>query len=263
MKRIYVLYGILLVCMVALLVVTVRRYNVTEMIESDTLDYFKTLSFIHKTLEPEVYLEVGVDNGYSINLTLPKTHAIGVDPVRIPNLKLNDNVVFYKMESDKFFADKTIMKKEFFDKKANVSFIDGMHLYEYVLRDFINVEKVSYPDSIILLHDTLPISEEISRRLPEWDGGAWTGDVYKIIPILKKYRPDLDIKIINAEPSGLCVVSNLNPASKVLEENYDKIIKEFKDYSYDEIVEFEKKNFELIEPSVQNVKKLLKNFVNN
>ena len=133
-----------------------------------------------------------------------------------------------------------------------------MHLYEYVLRDFINAEKVSYPNSIILLHDTLPISEDASKRKQNWNGEMWTGDVYKIVPILKKYRPDLDIKIIDSDPSGLCVVSHLDPNSKILEDNYDKIIKEFKDYSYEEIVKFEEQNIKLVKPTEKNVKKLLK-----
>ena len=258
MKRIYFLYGILAVCLAFWGFMFFKSYYESKITCEFSHDYFGTLSYIHKTLKPEVYLEIGVDNGTSINLTHPETHAIGIDPVRKPKLKLNDNVTFYKMESDKFFADKAIMKKEFSQKKANMSFIDGMHLYEYVLRDFINVEKVSNPNSVVFLHDTLPVSKEMSKRMEKWDGRAWTGDVYKIIPILKKYRPDLDVKIINSEPSGLCIVSNLDPNSKILEENYDKIIKEFKNYSYEDIVEFEKQNFKLIKPTEKNLKKLLK-----
>ncbi len=31
----------------------------------------------------------------------------------------------------------------------------------------------------------------------------WTGDVWKLIPILQRYRPDLQLTLFDAPPSGL------------------------------------------------------------
>jgi hypothetical protein len=51
--------------------------------------------------------------------------------------------------------------------------------------------------------------------------------VWRVIPALKKYRPDLRIHTIAASPTGLCVVRGLDPASRVISETYDAIVKEF------------------------------------
>ena len=51
--------------------------------------------------------------------------------------------------------------------------------------------------------------------------------MWRVIPALKKYRPDLRIHTIAAFPTGLCVVRGLDPASRVIAENYDAIAKEF------------------------------------
>lgn len=209
-------------------------------------NYFQVLSEVHNIIKPDIYLEIGVDQGRSINLTKENTRAIGIDPAKQP--EINNNVIYYNTTSDKFFADKKILNKEFKDKKIDLAFIDGMHLFEYVLRDFINVEKNSNPNSVIVLHDTIPISKETCVRKSKWNGEVWTGDVYKIIPVLKKYRPDLELKILDVSPSGLCFISNLNPQSTVLEENYSKIVDEYMNYSYEQMVETLKKDFHIYKP---------------
>ena len=43
-------------------------------------------------------------------------------------------------------------------------FIDGLHLFEQVLRDLINVERHSTTDTVVLLHDCLPLDEVTSGR---------------------------------------------------------------------------------------------------
>lgn len=50
--------------------------------------------------------------------------------------------------------------------------------------------------------------------------GYWIGDVWKVIPILRKYRKDLKIHFIDCPPTGVVMISNLDPASSFLETGY-------------------------------------------
>jgi hypothetical protein len=62
----------------------------------------------------------------------------------------------------------------------------------------------------------------------------WSGDVWKVVVLLKKHRPDLAIHIIAAPPTGVCVVRNLDPASRFLAEHHERLCAELMalDYSY-------------------------------
>jgi hypothetical protein len=62
----------------------------------------------------------------------------------------------------------------------------------------------------------------------------WTGDVWKVVAILKKYRPDLLVTPVNCPPTGLVLVSNLNPKSTVLEDHYTQIVAEFRSIADEE-----------------------------
>jgi hypothetical protein len=103
------------------------------------------------------------------------------------------------------------------------AFIDGMHLVEYALRDFINCEERSHPGGLIALDDVLPYADEIAHREPL--PGDWTGDVWKLWPILAEWRPDLKITMVDVEPTGLMVVQGLDPVDgpRRLRNNYDAI----------------------------------------
>lgn len=67
--------------------------------------------------------------------------------------------------------------------KLSVSFLGGMHLFEYLLRDFIGTEKNSTKNSIILLHDCCSFDHTMTTRdlecIPRF---AWTGDVLDCKP---------------------------------------------------------------------------------
>ena len=56
-------------------------------------------------------------------------------------------------------------------------------------------------------------------------GGWWTGDVWRTIVALKKMRPDLKIVALDAAPTGLIVITNLNSARPASYAEYDRISK--------------------------------------
>lgn len=114
-----------------------------------------------------------------------------------------------------------------------LAFIDGMHLFEFALRDFINLEKYSTPASTILIHDGYPQDRVSSAR--ERATNIWSGDVWKLLVCLKKYRPELQIATADVPPTGLSVVRNLNPDSTVLSQNLEKICAEFIPWEYDDM----------------------------
>ncbi len=194
------------------------------------------LSEIHNILKPKLYLEIGIRDGFSLTCANDETDIIAVDPNPIIAYKLPSKTKIYKETSDDFFKLHDI--KSIYNQETDLAFIDGMHLFDFVLRDFINVEKNSKKDSVILLHDTIPIDAPSATRIStEKNLKYWSGDVYKIMLILKEFRPDLELINLNVPKTGLCIVKNLNPNSTVLKDNYDKTIEKYMNYSFDYIQE--------------------------
>lgn len=187
-------------------------------------DYFQILARIHEYVKPATYLEIGIENGYSFKIVRPETLALGVDPNPRIRKALASNQRVYAQTSDDFFAQHDV-KSELGGKTLDLGFIDGMHQFEYALRDFINMEKYCRPDSIILIHDVYPIDALSAAR--ERASFFWSGDIWRLILALKKYRPDLSVNLIGARPTGLAIVQNLDPNSTVLAERQDEIIAEY------------------------------------
>ncbi|BAQ63332.1 class I SAM-dependent methyltransferase [Geminocystis sp. NIES-3709] len=180
--------------------------------------YLEVLTKFHQFFNPKTYVEIGVNYGDSLRLANCK--AIGIDPD--PKIHDNNKYLIYGKTSDLFFQEDA--KNLFQIDKIDLAFIDGMHLFEFALRDFINIEKYAHTNSYILIHDILPrCFSEASRGMVT---SAWTGDVWRLMIGLKKYRSDLNITVLDSSPTGLGVITNLNPHSTVLIENYQKIIKE-------------------------------------
>lgn len=128
-----------------------------------------------------------------------------------------------RLTSDEYFEE--FDPTEWLGGPVELAFIDGMHLIEFALRDFINTEKYCSPNSVIIFDDILPQNIDWAAR--ERFTQFWTGDVFKIIELLKNYRPDLTLTILDTEPTGLLLVTGLDPHSTTLSEEFDDIIKHF------------------------------------
>lgn len=189
-------------------------------------DYYDWLKRFHDRLQPATYVEIGLGHGRSLALAGAETVAVGIDPYQGYWEKLNyvcphGPATLFPLTSDDFFSTRDlreILGKETFD----LAFIDGLHLFEQALKDFINLERYARKDSVILIHDCLPIAPIVAER--ERCTGFWTGDVWRLIPCLKTFRPDLQLFTIPTKPSGLGVVTGLDPESTILEENYQAIV---------------------------------------
>ena len=186
-------------------------------------EYREVLAWLHRRLSPRTYIEIGVSRGKTITLASPSTQAIGVDPEPAIDRALGANTRIFKMTSDAFFAAHD--PRELFEGiPVDLSFIDGMHHCEYALRDFVALERWSAPESTILAHDCYPLDRKAAER--ERQTVVWTGDCWRFVIALKRYRPDLILQTIATAPSGLVVIRNLDPESRVLEQNMEAIVAE-------------------------------------
>lgn len=186
------------------------------------MHYLKFLEALHAQIQPRVYLEIGIRKGASF--TLSKCRSIGVDPAYNIEFPLPADSHLFRAKSDDFFASRDAVAALSVDP-IDFAFIDGWHNFEFALRDFFNTERFAKPGAIVVFDDVRPRNETEAVRLPH--GGAWTGDVWKIIPCLERYRPDLELICVGTIPTGLLVVRQLDPSSTVLSENYDTIFHEF------------------------------------
>jgi hypothetical protein len=191
--------------------------------------YFDQLKRIHDELKPRTYLEIGVFKGQSLRLANPHTRAIGIDPAPQLEHTPGPRQTIHALASDDFFASHDVIA-ELDGERVDLAFIDGMHLFEYALRDFINIERLAKPGSIVLVHDCYPLDRQTSSR--KCETLFWSGDVWRLIPLLKKYRRDLSVNVIASPPTGLGIIRGLDPGSRVLHERMDEIVAEFMELDY-------------------------------
>jgi predicted O-methyltransferase YrrM len=185
------------------------------------VQYLEFLQRLHERVRPDSYLEIGVRGGHSIARST--VTSIGVDPAYdiAPDLTLGDNITLVQQTSDDFFAgDAPVARLP--SGKVDLAFIDGMHLYEYVLRDFINTERWTRPGAVIVFDDILPRSSREAQR--DRQSAAWTGDVWKIVPTLRRLRPDLMTIQVATQPTGLLLVLGADASSTVLPDHYDALV---------------------------------------
>lgn len=187
-------------------------------------DYLTMLERIHAHLRPRAYLEIGVGDGKSLALAAGDTPAIGIDPDPQLTRALRPNERLFRETSDAFFAARDLAA-EIGGRPLDLAFIDGLHLFEYALRDFIHVERHSAPHTVVLLHDCYPLDEPTAAR--ERATRHWSGDVWKLVLCLKKYRPDLAVHTLSALPTGLAVVRGLDRGSRLLAERFDALCREY------------------------------------
>ncbi len=177
---------------------------------------------VHTACQPRSYLEIGINDGRS--LALSRTRSIGVDPAFKITSELHCDLQLVKATSDDFFAGPEPVR-HFQDGVVDLAFIDGLHILEFALRDFINIERQCGWTSVVVFDDMLPRSVDEAAR--DRHTTAWTGDVFKIAQVLDRYRPDLTCIALDTEPTGMLLVLGADPTSTALPDRYDDIIAEF------------------------------------
>jgi hypothetical protein len=184
-----------------------------------SLTRHELLSGLHRVLEPRAYLEIGVDDGRS--LTLSRTKTIGIDPAFHIVNPLHSDLLLARQTSDEFF-DSPQAKNHLAGTPLDLAFIDGMHWAEFAYRDFVNVEKLVSPLSVVVLDDMMPRSVDEAARDRYTD--SWAGDVFKVVELLRTERPDLIVVPVNTFPTGVVLVLAVDPSSRVLADRYEDLL---------------------------------------
>lgn len=148
------------------------------------MNRIKIINSLVEKNDYKTYLEIGVNTpaqpGYShTSINIPLKH--GVDPAVDTT---------YKMTSDEFF-------KKHIDKKYDIIFVDGLHIFEQVYRDITNSLKWLNDNGTIVVHDCNPTREITQRR--DRASSVWHGDVWKAILKLRMEEPNITIYTINAD----------------------------------------------------------------
>jgi hypothetical protein len=206
----------------------------------DGEDYLVVLERLHAELKPQTYLEVGTSRGNSLRLAA--CASVAVDPA----FQLTADVIgekpvcaFYQMPSDRYFARHD--PQAVLGGPVEMAFLDGLHRCEFLLRDFINTERHCRTNAVVMLHDCVPVELPITERvnqghaIHEHRRNWWLGDVWRTLLALKRRRPDLRMTVLDAAPSGLVCITNLNPRSTVLSDDYPAIVAQMLSWSLQEI----------------------------
>jgi len=195
---------------------------------------------LHRLTRPRNYLEIGVNDGKS--LALSRVPTIGVDPAFKVTVPIHCDIELVKATSDAFFArtdpirhlrsgrnplrnmrrGRPLLGHWLGATTLDLAFIDGLHVFEFALRDFMNVERFSRWSTVIVFDDMLP--RDVDEAARDRHTGDWAGDVYKLIPVMRRYRPDLVTIPVDTTPTGVLVVLGADPTNSVLREHYDEIV---------------------------------------
>ena len=147
-------------------------------------------------------------HGHSLVLSRSRTVAIDPAPQPMPEaLQGKPWIKLYRATSDEFF--RTHAKEQTLKgHPLDLVFIDGLHEFVQVVRDFENVERWSHRETVVVIHDVLP--PDVHHAARTYRPAQWTGDVWRIVPFLEEHRPDLTRYLVDVPPSGVLIVTGLD-----------------------------------------------------
>ncbi|GAA2752788.1 class I SAM-dependent methyltransferase [Amnibacterium kyonggiense] len=185
--------------------------------------YYAFLAELHRRLAPRAYLEIGVRDGGS--LAQSHCRSVAIDPAFAITAELDADVALFRTTSDEYFARPEPLAPTG-GRPFDLAFIDGLHLFEFALRDFIHAEQHASSRGLIVFDDVLPRSIDEAARERHTNG--WTGDVYGMLEVLAELRPDLVVIPVGTRPTGLLLVTALDPTSTVLADRFDDLLARFR-----------------------------------
>jgi Methyltransferase domain len=198
------------------------------------------------------YLEIGVFNAH-IFFRIKSNFKTAVDPEfqfdwlrKAGKSILNPTNFFahyFEKTSDDFFQQDA--PELFRKKKIEISLIDGMHEYEFALRDIENTLFYSSENVVIVVHDCNPKAPEAEVPFADWKArnftGTWNGDVWKAILHLRSLRHDVNAFVLDTD-HGLGIITRQKPENRL-------------SYTKEQIGKFRYEDFEANRNSWLNLKR--------
>lgn len=229
--------------------------NVLEEVEhgAGTEDCYDFLVRAHQLLQPRFYTEIGVEYGNSLRLA--DCPALGIDPAPQLTSPLDPRHKISLTTSDDFFMLTDAASQL---QPIDLSYIDGMHQIEFVLKDFMHMERYCHAGSVVIVDDIYPAHALQGERIRQ--SRYWTGDVWKIINVLENVRPDLILLPLDTSPTGSLLVLGLDPDNNALWEKFDLLLDwciNFMLETPDEIVQRTKK-FDPRDPLITHIFNLIR-----
>ena len=192
--------------------------------------YLHLLVDLHRMLRVNRYLEIGVNEGHSLACVGAHTRILGVDPApRVVGLDHPDWSVV-TATSEAFFRDHDPVA--LLGGQVDLAFVDGLHHAEVALADVLAIERIAHPGTVVLVHDVLPIDGPSSER--QRASMVWSGDVWKVVVLLRRHRPDLRVTTLDVGPTGMAVITGFgsqpcdawvaDALAGILTSNYDDLV---------------------------------------
>lgn len=177
------------------------------------LNRYEMLTKLHELINPRSYLEIGVQTGASLHLALGARQVVGVDPdYSLLTYDVNQpHVHLVETTSDVFFTEEyspSFVDPETGESTLDLVFIDGMHRVENVARDLFNAAELSHLNTVLVLDDVLPRNNVEAGR--DMIPGDWTGDVYKIIRVLRQADYRSRFWLVDTFPTGMLIALKKN-----------------------------------------------------
>jgi hypothetical protein len=185
------------------------------------------------------YLEIGVFNGH-IFFRIKSSFKVAVDPeFKFDSLRKMGKIIlnpynlfnqYFEKTSDAFFVENA--EQIFSKKRIEIALIDGMHEYEFALRDIENTLRYLSGDGVIVVHDCNALTKESSSSYSEWKAGhgtgTWNGNIWKTILHLRSLRSDLNVFVLDCD-HGLGIITK-RKTEKTLPYTQDQIAR----FKYDD-----------------------------
>lgn len=196
--------------------------------------YREVLAFIHHALKPVSYLEIGVETGATLRLAQFSSIILGVDPdlSQVQKDAVVGRARLFSCTSDEFF-DRQTPQSALNSQALDFAFIDGMHQFEFALRDFCNIEAWASSRTVVAIHDVLPILPIVATR--ERQTKFWVGDTWKTLWILLEHRPELTIHVIPTAPSGIAVIRGFGTSRRFADAQLDAAFERFSSIDYPDL----------------------------
>jgi predicted O-methyltransferase YrrM len=168
--------------------------NFAHIYASENISHEYLIEMLVKMTACGKYLELGVYHGITLSrITKHCNYCVGVDIK--DDRKCFSNYKFILSTTDDFFKS----NNESFD----IIFIDADHNFESVKKDFVNSLNILNKFGIILIHDTDPVEEVLTR--PEM-----CGDSYKLVKWIVENYKGLNIITLPITEAGLTIINREN-----------------------------------------------------